>query len=152
MKTLKISDSVLKSVYEQAEREYPHECCGLILGPSEKKETLSKVRPCRNVQNRFRETDPKNFPRTNKTAYFVNPEELLAIQKEMREAGEEIRVIYHSHIDTESFFSEEDTRLALQDGEPLYPGVQYLIVAVAQGKVQSSHLFYWDRRQGNFKK
>lgn len=140
----------LKTIFEQAEHDYPHECCGMILGPRGKKEELSRLRPCVNVQDDYHKRDPKNFPRTAEMAYFIEPRELLAIQKETRAAEEEIRVIYHSHVDASAYFSEEDTHIACPDGEPAYPGVDYLVVSVYKRKAQESNLFTWDPSQKKY--
>ena len=94
----------------QAEKEYPHECCGMIFGPEGDKAAFGRLRPCRNAQAQYHEFDPENFPRNAKTPYFIESKELLAIQKELRESQQEIRVIYHSHIEAGAYFSEEDKK------------------------------------------
>jgi proteasome lid subunit RPN8/RPN11 len=136
--------SMLQSIFKQAEQEYPHECCGMILGPRGKKGDLSRLRPCRNAQNEYHALDPENFSRDSRTAYFIDPKELLAVQKETRERNEEIRMIYHSHIDAGSYFSEEDMRIALAEGEPAYPGARYLVVSVVEGKAKDFQIYSWD--------
>ncbi len=150
MKRLAIPQKFLTPIFQQAEREYPNECCGLILTAAGNPEKFSRLRPCRNVQNEYHQKDPVNFPRTAASAYFMEPKELLAIQKEMRGKKERIRVIYHSHIDAGAYFSEEDRRIALCEGEPAYPGVDYLVVSVIQGKAHGSNLFYWEPGKKDF--
>ncbi len=147
---LNIPKEMMADIYKQAKNEYPHECCGMIFGPKAEKLSLTRLRACENVQNKHHELDPETFPRTSATAYFIDPRELLAIQKETREKDEEIRIIYHSHIDVGAYFSEEDKRVATSDGEPVYPGVQYLVVSVLKGEVDDSHLFYWNSEKGDF--
>ncbi len=139
-----IPEKILEAILRQAEQEYPHECCGMIMGPEKEPEQLTRLCPCRNVYDHYHQLDPVNFPRTAKTAYFIDPKELLAIQKENYRLGEEIRMIYHSHIDAGSYFSEEDTRVALAEGEPAYPGARYLVVSVMQGKVKDTSIYHWD--------
>lgn len=147
---MKIPKEYLEAVCAQAETEYPRECCGMILGPREPKDAWSRLRPCRNVQDAYHGLDPENFPRTAKTAYFIEPRELLEIQKELRVRGEEIKVIYHSHIDAGAYFSEEDTRVAAPEGEPAYPGVDYLVVSVLSGKAAAASVFRWDPSRKEF--
>ena len=149
MQALGIPISMLGPIIAQAEQEYPHECCGMIFG-ARAKGALTRVRPCANVQDKYHALDPKNFPRTATAAYFIDPKELLAIQKEMRENGEEMRVIYHSHINAGAYFSEEDKRVALCEGEPAYPGVAYLVLSVLQGKVQDGNLYDWNPAKKDF--
>ena len=150
MNQLSIPPDLIRKILEQAEREYPNECCGMIFGSRQKPGELLRVRECRNVQEAWHVRDPENFPRTAKTAYFIDPRELLAVQKEIRAGNEEIRVIYHSHIDAGAYFSEEDKRVAAPEGEPAYQGVDYLVVSVTQGKVNGSHLFRWDPAKKDF--
>ena len=150
MKPFPIPEPLLRAVAEQAEREYPSECCGMMLGPVGKPSEFSRVRPCRNVQDDNHALDPENFPRPARTAYFIDPKELLAIHRDLRRDREEIRVIYHSHIETGAYFSEEDTRVAAPEGEPAYPGVDYLVVSLAGGKVQEANLFRWASSRKKF--
>lgn len=139
----------LKPIFLQAENEYPSECCGVILGFPGKKE-FSRVWPLKNAQDQYHALDPDNFPRTGRQAYFMEPKELLVLQKELRDSQEEIRVIYHSHIDAPAHFSAEDKRLALAEGFPVYPGVYYLIVSVGQGKIRAACLYRWDSVKKEF--
>ena len=145
-----IPKTFLDSIFLQAGREYPRECCGMILGIVGKN-NFSRTRAFKNAQDEYHAKDPENFPRTSSTAYFMDPGELLLLQKELRESEEEIRVIYHSHIDAPAHFSAEDKRMAVCDGSPLYPGVDYLVVSVMQGKVKEVCLYRWkDKGTGYF--
>ncbi len=145
-----VEETILRPILEQAEREYPYECCGMILGPKDAPNRLSRIRACQNAQDKYHQLDPENFPRTAATAYFIDPRELLLIQKELREKGEEIRIIYHSHIDCGAYFSAEDKRVATSEGEPAYPGVRYLVMSVLQGKVADMRLYDWDPVKKDF--
>ena len=147
---MEIPSEMLKSIFEQAQAQYPHECCGMILGPKENPKVLTALRPCQNVQDEYHAKDPVNFPRTAETAYFMDPRELLEIQKSARDSGQAIRVLYHSHVDHGAYFSEEDKRVALQEGEPAWPGVSYLVVSVIQGQAKDHHLFCWDPHKKDF--
>lgn len=152
MNPKEIPPQFLQAIIRKAEREYPSESCGMILGPRKIKGELSTLRPCRNVQDAYHAQDPKNFPRPARIAYFIEPKELLTIQKEARAKDEEIRVIYHSHVDAGAYFSEEDLRVALPEGEPAYPGVDYLVVSVMKGKAAGCNLFRWDGIKREFVK
>ena len=147
MKPPLIPPSFLKMIYRQAVHEDPHECCGMLTSYPQSPESITRLRPCRNVYDACHGLDPDNFPRSGKTAYFIDPAELLEIQKENRALKEKIRVLYHSHIDQGAYFSEEDERVASPEGEPAYPGVDYLVVSVVRGEVKESNLFHWDPRR-----
>lgn len=150
MKTSEIPQTLLQVIFEQAEKEYPHECCGMILGPDEQKGIFTRVRPCRNIQDELNQMDPVTYTRTSATAYVIDSSDLFKIQKEARQKKEAIRIIYHSHIDKGAYFSEEDKRVATHEGEPVYPGVEYLVISVMKGKVADSCLYHWDEKQKDF--
>lgn len=150
-----VADGFLREICAHAEREYPEECCGIVLGPAEsdgRREpgAAPQVRRCRNAQNEMHRCDPVRFPRTAATAYFLDPRDLCAVHREMRERGEAIRVIYHSHIDAGAYFSEEDTRRAMTGGDPVYPGVDYLVLSVIGGRVEAWKLFRYDASAGSY--
>ena len=121
----------------------------MILGFCGRKD-FSKVEALRNVQQEYHTQDPVNFPRTSRQAYFMDPAELLTLQKKLRAKEEEMRVIYHSHIDAPAYFSEEDRRMALSEGLPVYPGVDYLVVSVAQRYVREACLYRWSAEKKDF--
>ena len=145
-----IPPELLKMILTQSEKDYPNETCGILTGPKEDQARVTGIFPCRNVQDGYHSLDPANFPRTARTAYYINPSDLLRIQKEARETGCEIRVIYHSHTDAGAYFSEEDQRIALSEGEPAYPGVSYLVAAVLKGKAKEVSVFDWDEKKKVF--
>ena len=60
--------------------------------------------------------------------YWIDPADLLRIQKQARDQGLEIIGIYHSHPDHPAVPSECDRRLA-------WPVYSYLIASVCQGQV-----------------
>jgi proteasome lid subunit RPN8/RPN11 len=89
----------------------PNECCGLIGGDN----GLAKsIYPLRNVAQ------------NSQVSYEAAPEELFAAQRLMRERGEQLLAIYHSHPRAEEPLpSDTDVRLAY------YPDATYLIVGLA---------------------
>ena len=142
---------MMERITEHAEREYPKECCGVILGSMAKDPKLSAVISCTNIQDAMHEADSCGFSRTSETAFFIDPAELLRIHKLGRERNEQIRVIYHSHIDCGAYFSDEDKRNALLEcGEPAYPDAQYLVLSVLKRKVEQAKLFFWDKFKRDF--
>jgi proteasome lid subunit RPN8/RPN11 len=68
----------------------------------------------------------RNVAANAQVAYEAAPEDLFAAQREMRERGEELLAIYHSHPRaTEPQPSETDVRLAY------YPKAIYFIVGLS---------------------
>ena len=146
-----VPSEFLEKIRLQSERDYPNETCGILTGPINQKDQITAIYPCRNVQNEYHAEDPVSFPRTAQTAYFIDPRDLLRIQKEAREKHCQMRAIYHSHVDAGAYFSEEDQRIALSEGLPAYPGVAYLVVSVRAGRAGEMSLFNWNEKAGRFK-
>jgi [CysO sulfur-carrier protein]-S-L-cysteine hydrolase len=130
----------LSEVFRHVESTYPAEGCGVIL---KSKAGAFRVRPMANVYDKYHRVDPERFPRTSLTAYLFDPKEWLAVSTEADEKGDEVVCIFHSHADVGAYFSQEDQVSAAPDGEPLFPGVNYLVVAVDKGKATGSKVFQW---------
>ena len=149
-----ISVSLLSEIRAHAERVYPEECCGLLLAPKEvqgqRGPSAMRLRVCRNAQDEFHRLDGARFPRTAANGYFIDPRELAAIEREKAERDEELRVIYHSHIDVPAYFSEEDTRQAMIGGEPIFPGVDYLVLSVVERNVTECKQFRFNPAHAAF--
>ncbi len=146
---VEISQQMREQIEAHASQAYPNECCGMIFAAKETGR-LSRVRPCVNAQDKYHTLDPKAFPRTANKAYFIEPLELLKIEKELRTNDETIAIIYHSHPDVGAYFSEEDVRQAIVDESPIYPGTAYLVMSVIRGEVADQKTFYWDETQARF--
>ena len=101
----------LEEILASATRAAPNECCGLIGGDGERATSLYPLR---------------NVAANAQVAYEAAPEDLFAAQRQMRERGEELLAIYHSHPRaTEPQPSETDVRLAY------YPQAIYFIVGLS---------------------
>jgi len=136
-----LSEDEWARVREQAEAEYPAECCGVLLTRADA-EPHRLLLPCKNVQNELHAKDPQRHPRDARTAYFIDPKDLLAIGRREGQ-GYGVDVIYHSHIDAGAYFSATDKQNALMNGEPFYPAATYVVVSVMEGKVADSRAFVW---------
>lgn len=143
---MKIPSSILQEIFKYAETEYPKECCGMLL----EKAGRLRILFIQNLQDQYHQQDPKNFPRTSRDAYFMDPQKLLEIHKEIRSTQEKIKIIFHSHIDSPAVFSAEDKRMALENKEPLYPETDYLIASIQAGKAQDWKLYRWNASSKNF--
>lgn len=101
----------LDAMIAHAREAAPAECCGLIGGVSGTQ--ASSFYRLRNVT-----AEPE-------LRYEAAPEDLFAAQREMRQRGEELLAIYHSHPRAvEPTPSETDVRQAF------YPSATYLIIGL----------------------
>src|SRR6202795_2616999 len=88
---LKLSQSNYLSLRQHGEETYPHECCGVLLGRFDDNgaesvtKSVSRIARCGNT----RENSPHN-------RYQIDPRELIRVQREGRERGEDIVGFYHS--------------------------------------------------------
>ena len=96
---LKIPKDVFDALRHHGEETYPHECCGVLLGrfDDDGAKTVICSAPCGNT----RADSPHN-------RYHIDPKELIRIQREGRERGEEIVGFYHSHPDHPAQWSPTD--------------------------------------------
>ncbi len=142
----------LDEIHRHAVEEYPNECCGIVVGhPDHNNDNV--VHRCENIQNKLHEKDPENFTRDARTAYNISALELQKLLSEASSKGRIFKVLYHSHPEHDAYFSEEDTRMALFDGEsPIYPGTQYLVVSVYSEKVRDQALFGWNPETKTFER
>ena len=140
-----VTDGELEALRAQALEEYPEESCGVIVVRGEERRLLR----CRNVQNALHAGDPERNPRTARTAYHIDPQDLLRIGR-LEGEGFAVAVIYHSHIDAGAYFSETDRRQALMGGEPTYPGTTYLVTSVVNGRLRATVAFQWDQARREF--
>jgi len=135
----------LESVRAQAAEEYPFESCGVILTRAGERKLIR----CRNAQNELHARDPQRYPRDARTAYYIDPKDLLRIG-DLERQGFAVAVIYHSHVDAGAYFSETDRRQALVGGEPAYPGAVYVVTSVVGGAVDAVAAFRWDGERRDF--
>jgi len=106
-----LTPSQRERIFALAREAEPAECCGLIGGSAEGQ--ARSIYSLRNVA-----------PNTN-VAYEAAPEDLFSAQRQMRERGEQLIAIYHSHPRSEPRPSETDARLAY------YPHAVYFIIGLA---------------------
>jgi proteasome lid subunit RPN8/RPN11 len=99
-----------REIISHARESAPRECCGLIGGTEGNGQTIYRMR---------------NIAADPLVTYEAAPEELFAAQRSMRERGQQLLAIYHSHprADTPTP-SATDVRLAY------YPSAVYFIVGL----------------------
>jgi proteasome lid subunit RPN8/RPN11 len=110
------------------ERDYPYECCGLLLG-SFSDESGSKV--CSEIYpiSNAREEEAK------RNRFLIRPEELMLGEKYAVSKGLDVVGFYHSHPDDRAVPSAYD----LDHAWPVY---SYIVVSVMGGRAED--LFSWE--------
>ena len=148
---LKLNIGILKQISDHAKSDFPEECCGIILSDGEQ----DFLRQCTNVQNQLHLEDPSTYPRDARTAYQIDPKELLEICKESEAENRPIKAFYHSHPNHHAYFSEKDKADATVWDEPLYPDASYIVIPVCgdDSEVQileSMRVYTWDLNVGDY--
>jgi len=123
---LKIGKSHYASLRQHGEETYPHECCGVLLGQIEDDGT-------RNVTSIARAGNTRTDSAHNR--YNIDPKDLIRIQREGRERGEDIIGFYHSHPDHPAQWSPTDL------AEAHWFGCSYVITSVEKGKAVLTNSF-----------
>lgn len=145
---LAVPGELWERILQHAESEYPAECCGIALAGRVQPDQIVELIPCRNAQDEFHERDPRRFPRTSANGYFIDPKELLRIERHCREWNRFIRLIYHSHPDAEAYFSTEDEGQATFDGDPSMPDSSHLVLSVRGATADKWKVFHWHGTDG----
>ena len=105
---LVLAPGILEQVVRQAQNAYPNEACGILVG--------------RDAANRF--IAMKNIS-ADTNRYEMDPAELIGVLRSLREAGEELIAIFHSHPHGPAEPSKTDVERAY------YPEAAHVIVSLA---------------------
>jgi len=116
----------LERIRLHGEETYPYECCGVLLGRMEDDGTRVVTSTARAGNTR---TDSAH------NRYNIDPKDLIRIQREGRERGEDIIGFYHSHPDHPAQWSQTD----LADAH--WFGCSYVITSVEKGKAALTNSF-----------
>lgn len=107
---MKLRRDHVNEMYAHARDAEPEECCGLIGGLDEVAQSIYRLH---------------NVARNALVGYEAAPEDLFAAQREIRNRGEQLLAIYHSHPrSNEPEPSETDVRMAY------YPSAVYFIIGL----------------------
>ena len=147
---LKLTFHQLDSIRRHGAREYPNECCGVMLGAAngDNKE-VREIIPLANLRH-----DPKRAQEllpldelgreSGRNRFLIDPLEQLKVEKDARARGLEVLGYYHSHPD-------HPARPSIYDREHAWPWYSYVIVSVVQGdpKALTSWVLAEDRMRFN---
>ena len=114
--TLRLPGALADEIRRHGEAAYPAECCGAMVGRVEgAAKAVLRLSPAVN-----RRTDDPH-------RYLIAPDDLRRLEREVREAGQEIVGYYHSHPD-------HPARPSAFDAEHAWPWYSYLIVRIDGGR------------------
>jgi [CysO sulfur-carrier protein]-S-L-cysteine hydrolase len=106
---LLLSPGILDRVIEHAKSCHPVEACGLLVG----RQHAERFIPVKNTL-------------ASPTEFEMDPAELIAVLRDLRESGERLIAIYHSHPHGPAELSRRDIERAY------YPDAAQLIVSLSE--------------------
>jgi proteasome lid subunit RPN8/RPN11 len=125
---LRLTQADHDALRRHGEETYPYECCGVLLGRMSDSGDGARVVTSTVRCGNTRADSPHN-------RYNIDPRELVRIQREARERGEEIVGFYHSHPDHPAHWSPTDL------AEAHWIGCSYVITSVEKGKAAVTSSF-----------
>jgi proteasome lid subunit RPN8/RPN11 len=113
-----------------AERTYPNECCGAMLGHTQgSRKVVTEAIPLENA-----------YSGEQATRYELRPADLQKAEHEARTRGLDLIGIFHSHPDCDAYFSETD----LKNSCPWY---SFVVLSIQRGTFNHANSFLPDIEQ-----
>ena len=134
---LRIGKENVAQITAHAERDYPHECGGLLLGhfDTETGKTVTETLPMENTADVERRHD----------RVLIESRSVMRAERYAREKGIDVIGYYHSHPDDEAVPSQFDLDHAL-------PVWSYIIVSVRAGKAVNWKSWEMENDRSKFNK
>ncbi len=127
---IEIAAEPWKTMVRHAERVYPKECCGAMLGRVEGGAKLvTEAVPMQNA-----------YAGEQADRYELRPEDLLEADQQARARGLDLIGIFHSHPDCDAYFSNTD----LKNSCPWY---SFVVLSIQDGKFNHANSFLPDLDQ-----
>lgn len=129
---LKLTPQHIDTIRSHGEREYPAECCGILLGHvGDGQRVVTEVVPLRNLRHdpqRAQELLPlEELGReSERNRFLIDPRDQLRAEKDARARQLDVLGYYHSHPD-------HPARPSQYDQEHAWPWYSYVILSVEQG-------------------
>src|SRR5574337_54080 len=130
--SIKLNQSHINSMREHAARDYPSECCWMLLGRADGDDKqVGEVVALKNLRHdpaRAQELLPLDSPdrETDRNRFLIDPLEQLKVEKDARQRGLDVVGYYHSHPD-------HLARPSNYDREHAWPWYSYIIVSIERG-------------------
>jgi proteasome lid subunit RPN8/RPN11 len=128
---IRIDTKAWQVMVAHAEKTYPDECCGAMVGETadDGTKTVRLAVPMRN-----------SYEGSQEDRYELHPEDLLKADREARARGLDLIGIFHSHPDCDAYFSQTD----LKNSCPWY---SFVVLSVQKGRFHHAASFLPDADQ-----
>jgi proteasome lid subunit RPN8/RPN11 len=127
---IEIETTPWQAMVLHAERTYPNECCGAMLGHilGENKQVVAALQLA------------NSFAGEQDARYELRSEDLLEADRAARARGLDLIGIFHSHPDCDAYFSETDLKHSC-------PWYSFVVLSVYNGKFDHARSFRPDPDQ-----
>lgn len=116
----------------------PEECCGLIVGSDAGH--FRRVHRFDNEMTRRRQTEPRSYPRDNRSGFYMNPIQVENVRRQAESDGEKVTAVYHSHVGAGAYLSTLDLEHAEHELSP-FPEADWIVLDVFERNVRQIALF-----------
>jgi proteasome lid subunit RPN8/RPN11 len=136
---------IMHELYAHALDAAPEECCGLITGTDS--QPFLVAHRITNAMNKMHHQDPAAFPRDSHEAFYMPEPEVIEVVRVSELAGRGVTAVYHSHVGSGVYLSDDDVSFA---EHPLFPlqGAAQLVLSVLGGKIGGAGIFLYDGDRG----
>lgn len=130
---LRLTPSHLETIHQHGARDYPSECCGILLGHSNQThKEVTEVVPLKNLRHdpeKAQELLPleSSAAESDRNRFLIDPRDQIRVEKDARRRGLEVLGYYHSHPD-------HPARPSNYDRDHAWPWYSYVIISVERGK------------------
>ena len=137
---LKIDQQQVEAIRQHGVRDYPNECCGILLGHTDgDHKRVEEVVPLENLRSdpeRGQALLPLKSPgrESERNRYLIDPRDQIRVEKDARARGLDVVGYYHSHPD-------HSARPSTYDRDHAWPWYSYVIIAVERG--HTKELYSW---------
>lgn len=143
-------EPLLASIAAECTMRHPAEACGLVL--SNGKGSLRFV-AIPNIAGTSMGSVTSERAATD--GFVMEPKALMRAIDSAESEGGALLAIVHSHPEVGAYFSSEDRKMALGGGtEPLWPGVDSVVVSVRAGPrgvfVDDAKVYHWNDESKDF--
>jgi proteasome lid subunit RPN8/RPN11 len=111
-KTMAAVDADARARYAQGQ-----EACGYLVGPASEGLVCDEAVALENLANKLHKLDPETYFRTAREFFAFNEKRFDDAVRAGASAGRPVKVLYHSHVDADAYFSATDAAV-LSCGEP----------------------------------
>lgn len=131
---IEVNQTVIAAITRHAERDYPHECGGMLIGHfSEGKKAAFEIFPLENAREEEARHD----------RILILPKDVMRAERFAREKGCDVVGYYHSHPDDSAVPSQYDLDHAL-------PVWSYIIASVIEGTVADIRSWQMENDRSRF--